>query len=91
MNAIPRLSPAERAAVFVMLLSDVDAAALLAQLGPEELEAVGTAMCAMGDVDPGRIADAIAGFIAVMIICALASLIAIRMALKVDPAEAIGG
>ena len=35
--------------------------------------------------------DAIAGFIAVMIICALASLIAIRMALKVDPAEAIGG
>ncbi|MEZ5748338.1 MAG: hypothetical protein R3D83_00095 [Caenibius sp.] len=52
MNAIPRLSPAERAAVFVMLLSDVDAAALLAQLGPEELEAVGTAMCAMGDVDP---------------------------------------
>ena len=57
MNAIPRLSPAERAAVFVMLLSDVDAAALLAQLGPEELEAVGTAMCAMGDVDPGRIAD----------------------------------
>lgn len=35
--------------------------------------------------------DAIAGFVAVMIICALASLIAIRMALKVDPAEAIGG
>lgn len=35
--------------------------------------------------------DAIAGFVAVMIICALASLIAIRMALQVDPAEAIGG
>ena len=35
--------------------------------------------------------DAIAGFVAVMVICALASLIAIRMALKVDPAEAIGG
>jgi putative ABC transport system permease protein len=30
-------------------------------------------------------------FIAVMVICALASLLAIRTALKVDPAEAIGG
>ena len=35
--------------------------------------------------------DAITGFMAVLAICALASLIAIRMALKVDPAEAIGG
>ena len=36
-------------------------------------------------------ADSIAGFLAVMMICILASLVAIRMALKVDPAEAIGG
>ena len=36
-------------------------------------------------------ADAFAGFAVVMIICTLASIIAIRMALKVDPAEAIGG
>ena len=35
--------------------------------------------------------DSIAGFLAMMAICVLASLIAIRMALKVDPAEAIGG
>ncbi|MGD9500725.1 ABC transporter permease [Halothiobacillus sp.] len=35
--------------------------------------------------------DATVGFIAVMVISALASLAAIRMALKVDPAEAIGG
>ncbi|MDK9708574.1 MAG: ABC transporter permease [Desulforhopalus sp.] len=35
--------------------------------------------------------DALRGFIAVMLICALASLLAIRAALKVDPAEAIGG
>jgi putative ABC transport system permease protein len=35
--------------------------------------------------------DSIAGFFAVMAICALASVIAIRIALKVDPAEAIGG
>jgi putative ABC transport system permease protein len=35
--------------------------------------------------------DSIAGFAAVMAICLLASLMAIRIALKVDPAEAIGG
>ncbi len=35
--------------------------------------------------------DAIAGFLAVVVICVLASLIAIRAALRVDPAEAIGG
>ena len=35
--------------------------------------------------------DSVAGFVAVLMICVLASLIAIRMALKVDPAEAIGG
>ena len=34
--------------------------------------------------------DSIAGFFALMAICVLASLVAIRMALKVDPAEAIG-
>ena len=35
--------------------------------------------------------DSILGFIAVMLICMLASLVAIRMALRIDPAEAIGG
>ena len=35
--------------------------------------------------------DSIIGFFAVLMICILASLVAIRMALKVDPAEAIGG
>lgn len=34
--------------------------------------------------------DSLVGFFAVLVICVLASLIAIRMALKVDPAEAIG-
>ena len=34
--------------------------------------------------------DSIAGFFAVLVICMLASVVAIRMALKVDPAEAIG-
>ncbi|NOX08884.1 MAG: FtsX-like permease family protein [Gammaproteobacteria bacterium] len=36
-------------------------------------------------------ADAMTGFILVMIICVIASLVAIHAALKVDPAEAIGG
>jgi putative ABC transport system permease protein len=35
--------------------------------------------------------DAVRGLIAVMVICALASTLAIRAALKVDPAAAIGG
>lgn len=35
--------------------------------------------------------DAVSGLIAVIVICVLASLLAIRVALQVDPAEAIGG
>ncbi len=35
--------------------------------------------------------DTIAGFAAVMLICVLASLVAINAALRIDPAEAIGG
>lgn len=35
--------------------------------------------------------DSASGFIAVMVICVLASVLAIRAALRVDPAEAIGG
>ena len=35
--------------------------------------------------------DAVRGFAAVLVICVLASVVAIRVALKVDPAEAIGG
>ena len=39
-------------------------------------------------LEPG---DALRGFVLVMVICALASTLAIRVALKADPAEAIGG
>ncbi|MCB1662677.1 MAG: ABC transporter permease [Pseudomonadales bacterium] len=35
--------------------------------------------------------DSVSGFIAVVMICVLSSFVAIRAALKVDPAEAIGG
>jgi len=34
--------------------------------------------------------DSVIGLIATLLICALASTLAIRVALKVDPAEAIG-
>ena len=36
-------------------------------------------------------ADALTGLGVTMLICALASTLAIRVAIKVDPAEAIGG
>ena len=36
-------------------------------------------------------ADAVRGFVIVMVVCMLASTLAIRAALKVDPATAIGG
>lgn len=39
-------------------------------------------------LEPG---DALRGLLAVVVICVLASVLAIRVALKVDPAEAIGG
>ncbi len=38
-----------------------------------------------------ELGDALLGFAGVFVICALASVLAIRAALKVDPAEAIGG
>jgi flagellar motor switch protein FliG len=58
------LTSTEAAAVFVMLLGEDEAASLLGELGPTELQKVGTAMVALGEVDSPRIAQAIAGFIA---------------------------
>lgn len=63
MNAIPRSVPGpDRAAVMVMLLGEDDAARLLGQLTPEELQVLGTRMCDLGDIGPHAIADAIASF-----------------------------
>ncbi|MBP8215693.1 MAG: ABC transporter permease, partial [Propionivibrio sp.] len=39
-------------------------------------------------LEPG---DAVRGFVLVMLICSIASTLAIRVALKADPATAIGG
>lgn len=52
----------DRAAVMIMLLKEDDAARLLSGLTHDELQTLGTQMCAIGDVGPGTIAEAIASF-----------------------------
>jgi flagellar motor switch protein FliG len=52
----------DRAAVFLMLLGDEEASALLARLSPGELERLGAAMLALGEIDQPRMAEAIADF-----------------------------
>jgi flagellar motor switch protein FliG len=59
----PLLSRTDRAAVFLMLLGDEEAAQLLARLGPHELERLGTAMVALGEIDQARIAEALEDFV----------------------------
>lgn len=62
-HAAPGLSDAERAAVMVMLLEEDQAAAILAQLDPEELRLLGEKMCALGEIGPDLITQAIQGFV----------------------------
>lgn len=62
-HAVPGLSQAERAAVMVMLLEEEQAAAILAQLDPGELQLLGEKMCALGEIGPDLIAQAIQGFV----------------------------
>ena len=65
MNAPASVSLAgpEGAAVMVMLLQDDQAADILAQLEPQELRLLGEKMCALGEIGPVAIAQAIAGFV----------------------------
>ncbi|MDJ0979140.1 MAG: FliG C-terminal domain-containing protein [Erythrobacter sp.] len=58
----PLMSRVERAAVFVSLLSDEDAALLLSRMEPGELEQIGAAMCELGDIEPAHIAEALGDF-----------------------------
>jgi flagellar motor switch protein FliG len=64
MSALADMTAAgpDRAAVMVMLLGEEEAARLLAGLSPDELRTLGAKMCAMGEIGPGAIADAIANF-----------------------------
>lgn len=61
-NLLPP-SEAERAAVILMLMDDDEAAGLLGQLDPAELQMVGERMIALGEIGPDRIASAIEGFV----------------------------
>ncbi|WP_353226612.1 FliG C-terminal domain-containing protein [Novosphingobium sp.] len=56
-------SDAARAAVMIMLLDDDQAAALLGQLDPAQLRRMGEEMCALGEIRPPAIADAVARFV----------------------------
>ncbi|MBI1402552.1 MAG: flagellar motor switch protein FliG [Porphyrobacter sp.] len=56
------LSRIDRAAVFLMLLGDAEASAILGRLGPDELEKLGAAMLALGEIDRARMAEALADF-----------------------------
>jgi flagellar motor switch protein FliG len=58
------ISDADAAAVMVMLLGDGQAARLLSALEPHELRLLGEKMCALGDISPEAIVQAISGFMA---------------------------
>ena len=47
----------------VMLLEEDQAAAILGQLEPTELQLLGEKMCALGEIGPDLIAQAIQGFV----------------------------
>ena len=58
----PLMSRVERAAVFLSLLSDDEAAQLLGRMEPAELEKLGAAMCELGDIERPHIAEALGDF-----------------------------
>ncbi len=60
---ITLLADAEHAAVLIMLLEEAQAAEMLRQLGPAELRVLGEKMCALGDIGPQQITEAISGFV----------------------------
>ncbi len=62
-NEHPTISDPERAAVMVMLLDQEQAAGVLAQFDPGELRRLGEKMCALGEISPEVIAQAITGFV----------------------------
>ncbi|NBC37510.1 flagellar motor switch protein FliG [Novosphingobium sp. FSY-8] len=61
---LPPLSDADAAAVLVMVLGDEQASRVLQQLGPAELQLLGEKMCALGDIGPDAIVQAVEGFAA---------------------------
>ncbi|WP_073973133.1 flagellar motor switch protein FliG [Erythrobacter donghaensis] len=58
----PLLTRVDRAAVFLMLLGDEEATGLLSRLSPQELEKLGAAMMALGEIEQPHMAEALADF-----------------------------
>ena len=79
-------------AVALSMLPETDAENALPALTPYAIMQLGK-VTLLPYFRPGDAAmgDAVRGLVAVVVICALASTLAIRVALKVDPAAAIGG
>ncbi|MCT2398170.1 flagellar motor switch protein FliG [Novosphingobium mangrovi (ex Huang et al. 2023)] len=63
MSEIVPLRAADNAAVMMMLLGEDQTAGILSELEPEELRMLGEKMCALGEISPDVIAQAIAGFV----------------------------
>ncbi|TYC85225.1 flagellar motor switch protein FliG [Novosphingobium sp. BW1] len=54
---------ADNAAVMMMLLDEEQTSRILAELEPDELRLLGEKMCALGDIGPDVIAEALTGFL----------------------------
>lgn len=63
MSEVVPLFPADNAAVMVMLLDNDHASRILSELEPDELRRLGEKMCALSEISPEVIAEAIAGFV----------------------------
>lgn len=63
MSEVIPLRAADGAAVMMMLLAEDQTAQILSELEPDELRLLGEKMCALGEIGPEVIAQAIAGFV----------------------------
>ncbi|TCM18863.1 flagellar motor switch protein FliG [Novosphingobium sp. PhB165] len=63
MSETAPLQPADNAAVMMMLLNEDQTSRILAEFEPDELRKLGEKMCALGEIGPELIAEAIAGFV----------------------------
>ncbi|KHK93490.1 flagellar motor switch protein FliG [Novosphingobium malaysiense] len=63
MTEVVPLRAADSAAVMMMLLGEDQTATILSELEPEELRMLGEKMCALGEISPEVIAQAITGFV----------------------------
>ncbi|MCJ2186851.1 flagellar motor switch protein FliG [Novosphingobium beihaiensis] len=63
MSEVVPLRASDSAAVMMMLLAEDQTARILSELEPEELRMLGEKMCALGEISPEIIAQAITGFV----------------------------